>query len=387
MNILFISHNDDLYGSSKSLLNLLDGIKRYQINPTLIISKEGKLHNELKERGINHYILPVVWWVAYKNHSNYVFKKSLVDLCKSISPINSTIKKNNIHLIYSNSSIFPIGRIVAFINRLPHIWHVREFGDLDYDLHFNFPKFISNKFILSSDAVICNSLAVKKYHFPNNNNSKVHVIHNGVFSEDQYLMMHSRPQNSEDDHVYTFLIVGYISPKKGQEIAIRAISTLINKGFKVKLLIIGNGIKEYEGYLKNLVIDLNISLFVNFIGYVPNPFNYYFSSDCLLMCSEHEAFGRVTVEAMSAKLPVIGKNSGGTPEIIEHQKSGFLYDTFEELIDAMIKLINNPKLGEYLGNNGWLLVKERFSIEEYSENIVKVINQCMNGHVAERSLM
>jgi len=40
------------------------------------------------------------------------------------------------------------------------------------------------------------------------------------------------------------------------------------------------------------------------------------------MCSRHEAMGRVTVEAMSACLPVIGFDNGGTAELIEHERSG-----------------------------------------------------------------
>ena len=42
------------------------------------------------------------------------------------------------------------------------------------------------------------------------------------------------------------------------------------------------------------------------------------------MCSQCEAFGRVTVEAMRAGLPVCGTNSGGTPEIIDPGVNGLL---------------------------------------------------------------
>ena len=43
-----------------------------------------------------------------------------------------------------------------------------------------------------------------------------------------------------------------------------------------------------------------------------------------LMCSECEAFGRVTVEAMRAGLPVCRTNSGGAPEIIDPGVNGLL---------------------------------------------------------------
>ena len=95
----------------------------------------------------------------------------------------------------------------------------------------------------------------------------------------------------------------------------------------------------------------------------------YSRSDCLLMCSEHEAFGRVTAEAMSACLPVIGKNSGGTPEIIVHGETGYLYNTFDELVESMTRLVQDPALGRQMGLAGWQRAKQMFNIEDYAANV------------------
>ena len=50
----------------------------------------------------------------------------------------------------------------------------------------------------------------------------------------------------------------------------------------------------------------------------------YQESDVVVMCSEHEAMGRVTAEAMAFAKPVIGYNSGATPELIS-QGRGWLF--------------------------------------------------------------
>ena len=60
----------------------------------------------------------------------------------------------------------------------------------------------------------------------------------------------------------------------------------------------------------------------------------------LLMCSKYEAFGRVTAEAMLNDCLVIGRNSGGTPELIEHGKTGFLFNTNDELTVLMEKVLS-----------------------------------------------
>jgi len=44
------------------------------------------------------------------------------------------------------------------------------------------------------------------------------------------------------------------------------------------------------------------------------------------MCSRAEAFGRVTIEAMLMGKPIVAAAGGATPEIIEHGRSGLLYE-------------------------------------------------------------
>lgn len=56
------------------------------------------------------------------------------------------------------------------------------------------------------------------------------------------------------------------------------------------------------------------------------------------MCFRYEAMGRVTAEAMAAALPVIGYNSGGTPELIENEVTGLLYEGgYKELAQCMAR--------------------------------------------------
>jgi len=187
----------------------------------------------------------------------------------------------------------------------------------------------------------------------------------------------ARRSITERNLVYTFLIIGSLSARKGQESALRAIASLKDQGLNLRLIVAGSGReKDVTKYLQ-LASTLGISDRVEFTGFLTNPYEAYFKADCLLMCSEYEAFGRVTAEAMSACLPVIGKNSGGTPEIIEHEKTGLLYNTFEELVDSMRWIAQNPEWGRQLGLEGWRLAKERFNIEDYAANVYRVIQSVM----------
>jgi len=283
----------------------------------------------------------------------------------------------DIDLIYTNSSVIGLGRLAAIIKGLPHIWHIREFGDLDFNLSFQFPKWLSLKFIKSSSAVICNSTTVKDYYFNPLKNKHIHVVYNGIAARKEFIKYKSARSNLDREKTFTFVIMGAISPKKGQETAIRAIADLKRKGLNTYLIVAGSGNEKFVEYLKRLVITLGISEDVEFTGFVEDPYEVYFKSDCLLMCSVYEAFGRVTAEGMSACLPVIGKNSGGTPEIVVEGETGLLYNNFDELVDCMEKIQNNPDWGKQMGINGWNRAKKYFSIEDYAANVYEIIQSVM----------
>jgi glycosyltransferase involved in cell wall biosynthesis len=170
-----------------------------------------------------------------------------------------------------------------------------------------------------------------------------------------------------------FSILSSITPAKGQEMAIRALAEVHCRGLAAKLVIAGSGKAAYLEHCQKLVEDLGLSELVEFRGFVDDPYELYFTSDCLLICSDHEALSRAGLEALSTALPVIGKNSGGTPEIIDNEKTGLLYDTFDELVTAMIKVAENPAWARQLGLAGWQSARERFNIEDYAANVYQII--------------
>ena len=104
------------------------------------------------------------------------------------------------------------------------------------------------------------------------------------------------------------------------------------------------------------------------------PYDVYRDSDAVLMCSRSEAMGRVTVEAMSATLPVIGYDNAGTSELIEHEHTGLLYrGEHQELASAMRRVLSDPGLAQKMGENAWKAARSKFSIEVYSRSVYDII--------------
>jgi glycosyltransferase involved in cell wall biosynthesis len=53
---------------------------------------------------------------------------------------------------------------------------------------------------------------------------------------------------------------------------------------------------------------------------------FYKAIDAFVMASKAETFGMVTIEAMACGTPVIGSNAGGTPELLQFGKLGYLFE-------------------------------------------------------------
>ena len=368
---LFISHYSSLYGANRSLLDLLDGMQLLKIEPFVIIPGPGGIQEEFLRREIPCQIIPMARWVTEKTPDLHVMIRSTIDVRYSIKCIEKLIDNWNFNFIYTNSSITPIGRIIALKKKIPHVWHLREFGKLHYGINFVYPEALTRRFIRNSDAVICNSEALKNYYFEDNKKN-IHVVYNGIASKKQfdYFYIDKRIRSSDR---YVFSMVGRLSSSKGQDVAIKALAEIKRTDHQAKLVIVGDGEEEYVNYCKALVKNLGLCNDVEFMGYLKNPYEVYNISDCLLMCSQYEAMGRVTVEAMSACLPVIGRNSGGTPEIIVNGQTGILYDSFSQLVDAMKDMVNDPARGREMGIEGWKVARERFNTEQYVDKIYQIL--------------
>ena len=99
----------------------------------------------------------------------------------------------------------------------------------------------------------------------------------------------------------------------------------------------------------------------------------------LLNCSRNEAMGRITVEAMASGLPVIGHNSGGTPELITHGRNGLLYPGGDEaLAERMAELADNVERARALGTQALRDAVERFSVERYAEEVLEVYRSVLS---------
>ncbi len=376
MNILFVTHHDNFQGSSRSVLSLIEGLLNFGVQPFVVNPVRSAFTEALEKRDVECAILPIPWWVSGKQLTVRQKVEQYRQIRKSVETISHLIQQWKIDLVYTNTSVIPEGYFAASKANLPHVWHIREYYDLYFGWKYIFPDWYSENILSQSDAIICHARGIQQHYFPSSP-SNVYQVYNGVATtselEDRLQTRLSIPRKQ----AFTFAMLSNINPKKDQEQAIQALARLREDALPARLLIVGNGKPEYVNYLQQLVSDLDLTDCVTFTGLVDDPFPYYYSADCTLVCSDFEALSRVGLEAMSACLPVIGKNSGGTPEVIVDGETGYLFNTFEELVEAMLKLTQNPEQGQKMGLAGWQRARDLFNIEDYAANVYKVIQSVM----------
>ena len=379
MNILYITHCSTLYGANKSMFELILNMKKnYNINPIVITPNKGELNKKLDEIGIENYVVKFVWWVDFKNSSKIKNKAKKLRYkiynYSSTSKISEIISNKNVDIIHTNSSTIDIGSRVANKYNIPHIWHIREFGEEDYNLvYYNGIKNASKYIQDNSSKVICISKAIKnKYEEFFQDKNKLELVYNGVNKDEYFIDISNKDFESEFNIVFT----GYISKEKNQLELIKALDILVNEECieNIKAYFLGDGDIEYIKYLKEYVNNRNLYNNIYFEGRVDNVKAYIEKSHLGIISSVKEAFGRVTVEYMLGGLCVVASNTGANTELISHNKDGFIYEfgNINQLSEQINKLYKDRYKLKEVSNNGQKKALYKFISDINCQNIYEI---------------
>lgn len=366
INVLYItSEKGKPLGSAHSLANMIQSLAEF-VEPIVIV-RDDKAKPFFESKGIKTIAVKYPIDITDKKGLSKVINffprlcRDIISYTTAIIKLRSISRKYKIDIIHSNNSIVTIGHYLSIVERKPHVWHIREFIDLD----FHWSPFLGwnrlKRSIKKSEAIICVSAALTK-HFNLVDSLNAYQLYNAVRSKNECSYI-----KDKDNY---FLMCGNISSAKGADIAIKSFA-LFNKtypGYRLKL--VGTINYEYKEILKSLASELKILDLIDFEGYQENTKTYYEKAVGFLMCSKHEAMGRVTVEAMFYGCPVIGFNGGGTAEIIQDGKTGYLFNTIEECAFLMGKVITSNQ--EPIIKNALKEAEDSFSIESYGEKILDV---------------
>ncbi|MBS3174857.1 glycosyltransferase family 4 protein [Candidatus Woesearchaeota archaeon] len=234
--------------------------------------------------------------------------------------------------------------------------------------------FLENIYVHTTSHLILTSHYNQKYFTEKYGfKGRIYVTHTGIDVE----TFSSIKQEIPDIKMIKKPIISYV----GRLIAQKGIHVLIEAMKDVKgdyhLVFAGTGNKEA---IEKELISQGIKNYT-FLGFIPQEKLAYLHSKTAVyvLPSFYEDFPNTILEAMCLKTPIIASRINGIPEMITHNKEGFLFDVgnTSQLKGYIQKLLDRPNERKKLGNNAFLKVNKDFHIQKMTEDTKKIYAEVM----------
>jgi glycosyltransferase involved in cell wall biosynthesis len=289
----------------------------------------------------NKQKVPVVWTLHDFNlicpNISFISKNKICERCKKLKYV-APIKEK-----CSNNSL-AASAVIAVEKLLHDVQQVRKRVNI-----FIAPsQFLKNKFV--------------EYGFAK---QKIEVLPNFYEANKHY-----ERENDFGGKYYFYL--GRISAEKGVETLCKAVN-----GAGIKLILAG------EGPLKNELEKRYGSRMIRFVGYKSGKqlWNLRKRAWFLVLpseCYENNPFS--IIEAFADGVPAIASNLGGIPELVQNNKTGFLFEAgdVKQLTNLLKKTFSmNKTVRNKLGENGRTLIKNNNDPEIYYKKLLQIYNKAI----------
>jgi phosphatidylinositol alpha 1,6-mannosyltransferase len=133
--------------------------------------------------------------------------------------------------------------------------------------------------------------------------------------------------------------VGRLTPEKNVRFLAQLERELLAKGLRdFQIVLIGQGAEET--WLRENMQH------AEFIGWLTGKdlSRAFADMDAFVFPSETDTFGLAVLEALASGVPAVVSPSGGPKYTVEHGKSGYVANHFDEFAPALVKLMTQPEL-------------------------------------------
>lgn len=318
-NILFFTRTMQLGGTENVVLQLCEIFK--PLTHKIIVCSSGGVNEEkLHELGIKHYSIPDV---EDKSPRTIVRVARLVRLI---------VNNENITVIHTHH------RMAAFYVRLMGMNKRCIFINTSHNT-FSDKRMLTRFAYKKANLIACGEKVKQNLqdYFGLRN---VSVIHNAVKAFDGRSVEDEQLRIAKANGKFLIGNIGRLSEQKGMEYYIRAIPTVIERHPEVQFFIIGSG--EEEICLKKLAEEIHAPII--FMGYRSDIQNLMSQLDLIVLSSLWEGLPLTPIEAFSVGKTIVATAVDGTPEIVQNQVNGLLFEPkdYEQLAEKICWIIEHP---------------------------------------------
>jgi glycosyltransferase involved in cell wall biosynthesis len=178
-------------------------------------------------------------------------------------------------------------------------------------------------------------------------------------------------------------LVGLLIPWKGQRLFLDAVRQLVPEMPGAVFAIVGGTPDEceyFEAELRELAAAPGLHGHVVFTGHVSDMAGVYNGLDIVLSASTSpEPLGTVVIEAMTMARPLIAPRHGGAVEMVEHDRTGLLFDPGDagDLAANILRVYRDPALGRRLGEAARAHALQVFEVREHVRQVQGVYERML----------
>ena len=348
MKILYIHNSNQWGGATVALYRIVLAMKQKGHDVHVLTSNSsGPFREKLDAIGVEHYDhrLSLTIYPKVKNPLRWLRRtlRLVWRIHKEKAFIAEVIDKVKPDLVHTNVGPFSQAFDVCVKKRIPHVWHQREYQDLDFGYHF-FPSWRSFYRKIKSNLSYNISITKGIFEYRQLRINKDVVIYDGVFSKQQIQGL--KNEKNKDSYI---LFAGRIEQAKCPLALLVAFSHFHKKYPNVRLLLAGQYSEENEYYrkCKHYVESNDLSDIVSFLGSRMDIYNLMSKALMLVVLSRFEGFGFITAEAMVNRCVVVGRNTAGTKEQFDNgleftgKEIAYRFNNDDQLYESMVKAMEN----------------------------------------------
>lgn len=343
----FLPHPGD-GGLTNVMLSIAKGLALRDYNIQVITKKSNSTKNLLKDLFKKNNIDDLNIKITYLN-----FKRTIT----SLGPLAKHLKKDDSSILISggpqSNCIALLAKIISKASvkvlitehSIPSIEVYNTGRTIDRIL----PLLMKVTYPKSDEIIaVSNTVADDLATFINYPRESINIIYNPI--TDNSILKKSNTEIAHPwfnkDETPIIIFVGRLAKVKNIPLLIEAFS-LVKRNTKCRLVIIGEGPEKSN--LIQLSQQLNLTDYIDFIGYSNNPYPYIQQADLLVLCSLWEGFGNVIVEALACGTNVVATNNLlSAKEILNNGEFGLLADNtsislanaIQELIEGSVNFTN-----------------------------------------------
>lgn len=384
MNILYITFTSRGGGATTALANLVKGITAMGHRVWVMTNNTiGPLPDMIEAAGGTVLYGPVSLTV-YPMNGRFLGRvmrliKSLFLWRETRRLVYSIIKELNIQVVHSNVGPMNLALKACQKAKIPHVWHLREYQDLDFKMHF-FPSKVHFNRLIHKVGNFNVAISKGLFEYYNLRMGVDTVVYDGVFSEaDVNASFFAKKEDF-------FLFVGRIEEAKGPHHILKPFCEFKALHPSFRLLFAGSFNADDSYYLELIkkIGEYDLVDSVVFLGNRDDIYDLMKKARALIVSSRFEGFGFITAEAMLNNCLVIGNDTAGTKEQFDvgleltGQEIAFRYHTEDELLDSLRKAVDEDT--SQIRQFARQVVSKKYTLEEHARQIERFYISCLNEY-------